>query len=468
MLSSNWFTRAAVILSGLWIACVYLWFAAQPRFGASLVAYGVLPALLFGGGVWVWSDYRASKGSAAQAASSGSALEQPGTPATKPAAATSRLWARYTDIGLSTSLASLMAAVFLPSEFLAYRLDAPSHNAAILVFVPLFVALGFVLEGLSYQCFGTTPAKALLGLRVLTRDGATLSADQYWRRNGGVLAMGYGFGVPFIAWLPMLYNGRRLANTGYTAWDAKWGYQVVQRPCAAWRVAVFYILFFMVQYLTYWEHFKSAPSNAEHPAFDAPVHSESVAVLASTQPEAVQPVAALSAASSSAPLISQEQLAAMQVYSEKVRFSQHLQWLNPITGLPARVPNEWAKILPDDANKSWSFFRVLEDENRADIATFSFYPRREHQGLRDFVRLYFAKAAIPVDLKERMTGNRLVIFFARDDKLKDGAPYFADAEFWESREGFWHLQFGSTEKPNYFNIFDAKEMADLLMASTTP
>lgn len=89
--------------------------------------------------------------------------------------------------------------------------------------VPLLMLLAVVsmvpLEALALTMAGTTPGKALLGVRVVASGGARPSFAQAFRRARNVAWRGMGLGIPMIALFTAIFAFARLVNKGHTHWD---------------------------------------------------------------------------------------------------------------------------------------------------------------------------------------------------------------------------------------------------------
>lgn len=103
---------------------------------------------------------------------------------------------------------------------------------AFLVMVPL--------EALMLAVAGTTPGKALLGLRVVAGDGGRANPLATFRRALDVYLRGLGLGIPVLAFFTMLVAGARRLNHGRTHWDQAAGTAVVAAALSGgrWQLAL--------------------------------------------------------------------------------------------------------------------------------------------------------------------------------------------------------------------------------------
>ena len=123
-----------------------------------------------------------------------------------------RLFARWFDKLLLTLL--LFSGMSLTGSNPAL-LDSAGDFLLELV---LLVLVG-VLEPLSLHLFGTTPGKALLGLRITGPDGERLSFGAGVERYLGMLWHGLGLGIPIWSLVQMFRTLRRCANGEPQPWD---------------------------------------------------------------------------------------------------------------------------------------------------------------------------------------------------------------------------------------------------------
>lgn len=102
------------------------------------------------------------------------------------------------------------------------RGDVPAEPPSVLLLLFLAVVALIPLEALALAIAGTTPGKALLGLRV-TRAGAKPSFGAAFGRAVGVAWRGMGLGIPLFAVLTAVVGFVRLMNKGVSSWDEKSG-----------------------------------------------------------------------------------------------------------------------------------------------------------------------------------------------------------------------------------------------------
>lgn len=100
------------------------------------------------------------------------------------------------------------------------------------------IAMTLVLEPLWLHLFGTTPGKAIFGLRIETPDGRRLSYGEGLERTWGVIGAGMGYNIPIYN-LIRLWKSYKLCSENETQpWDESISYTLKDTK---WYRGVFYI-----------------------------------------------------------------------------------------------------------------------------------------------------------------------------------------------------------------------------------
>lgn len=144
-----------------------------------------------------------------------------------------RILARLVDL-------ALYATVVLG---IMYSLKVP-YNIYIQPGSPLFWLPLPLLEGLMLSCWGTTPGKQWLGIRVQPlRQGSRLS--RFVMRSMLVFMLGVGCMVPLLGLIMLVLSYMSLKRRGYAVWDAAAGTVpiMVRRPTSLSVVFVFVFLY---------------------------------------------------------------------------------------------------------------------------------------------------------------------------------------------------------------------------------
>lgn len=121
-------------------------------------------------------------------------------------------------------------------ELAAALVEAP---APVVQWMLAFAAL-VPLEALMIALTGTTPGKALLGLRIVRADGTRPGPLTALGRAIDVYLRGIALGIPVIAFFAMLIAGARRLNHGRASWDQRAQLVVAAAPLSAgrWQLAL--------------------------------------------------------------------------------------------------------------------------------------------------------------------------------------------------------------------------------------
>jgi uncharacterized RDD family membrane protein YckC len=96
------------------------------------------------------------------------------------------------------------------------------------------------IEGALLAAVGTTPGKALLGLRVVSPTGGKPGIAAAWSRAVTVLWRGMGLGIPPLTVLGIVVGGVQTIQQGSAPWDGKLGLEVQAEPFDSrrWQIAI--------------------------------------------------------------------------------------------------------------------------------------------------------------------------------------------------------------------------------------
>jgi hypothetical protein len=94
----------------------------------------------------------------------------------------------------------------------------------------ILVPVALICDVLVYATFGNTIGKALLGVKVLTLNGAQLPAGLYAARTFQVWIFGLGLGIPIIALFTEISGYRTVSKGERTRWDIKYSCRVSRSP----------------------------------------------------------------------------------------------------------------------------------------------------------------------------------------------------------------------------------------------
>jgi uncharacterized RDD family membrane protein YckC len=160
----------------------------------------------------------------------------------RPASNWLRFFARQCDLWwqaiLFGALIGVVIDVYLPS-FLKYHRFISSRLIMGMAAVPFCL----LLDAAVFRIFGNTPGKSLLGLKVINRDGSSLSFGRYLGRNFRMWFSGLGLAIPIVNFFTMAYQSRRLSDERPASYDEATGHQVCAKPVTWMRQTVFALCF---------------------------------------------------------------------------------------------------------------------------------------------------------------------------------------------------------------------------------
>lgn len=152
----------------------------------------------------------------------------PAAPPTPFGDLTPRPWRRYVARMLDTVLGQLVAGLLI-GLFAPALLQALQAADNTYFWYLAGCAVAIPLEALLLMQWGTTPAKALFGLRVVQGDGQRLSFRTAVARTLQVWFFGMGIGFPLVSLFTMAHAKNVLEREQRTSWDRDLGCVV---PCA--------------------------------------------------------------------------------------------------------------------------------------------------------------------------------------------------------------------------------------------
>lgn len=108
-----------------------------------------------------------------------------------------------------------------------------------------------VVEAFMLSVFGTTPGKALLGIRVEGRPGRKPGFGQALSRSIQVWIFGEALGLPVLSWMTRVIWLALLSSSGQTIWDRNTYCRVRHQPCHFVRVASVAVMFCFIPALLF-------------------------------------------------------------------------------------------------------------------------------------------------------------------------------------------------------------------------
>jgi len=165
-----------------------------------------------------------------------------------------RFCARMFDYTLVYTLAFLFAGVKIPrpeegmtlTETIARSMEvAQSPEAIMFAKILIFALIGWhVLEALLVNYFGTTPGKALFGIRIVTVAGERLGVAQSLTRSFFVYVFGMGLFLSVLPIIGMLFSFYWLMARGDCLWDQQMKLRVESCRLSFGRIMLAVFLFF--------------------------------------------------------------------------------------------------------------------------------------------------------------------------------------------------------------------------------
>ena len=122
-------------------------------------------------------------------------------------------WRRYFARGFDISLYFLLWVAF---AFLVLHWNVAGWNIRNGL---ISVALMILIEPFLLRIFGTTPGKALLGIRIRDAQGEKLPLAQGYRRVWLVFLCGYGAWIPIFNIVRLVISYRQCKKHGFMSWD---------------------------------------------------------------------------------------------------------------------------------------------------------------------------------------------------------------------------------------------------------
>ena len=165
-----------------------------------------------------------------------------------------RFWARmfdYTAVSvLIFQLSDVMVPEALPGDsmtevFNRYMAEMQKPEALIFARTLFFALIGWhFIEAVLIHLFGTTPGKAIFGVKVKTEDGEPVPMKRALGRSFYVYVMGVGFYQFPLILIGMIFSFFRIQSTGNFLWDQHLKIRVENPPLGALRIGLAFCAFF--------------------------------------------------------------------------------------------------------------------------------------------------------------------------------------------------------------------------------
>lgn len=153
-----------------------------------------------------------------------------------------RFFARIFDVWWETLLVVFLSAYIL-SRYSAGFIGFINSPGASQIYSIICMPFALILDAILYRALGNTPGKALLGIKVMTSEGNSLSFVQYLMRNLSIWVKGFAFGLPLINLITMASQSSRLGKGQEASYDESAGYTVRSKSNSWVRKSAFSVAF---------------------------------------------------------------------------------------------------------------------------------------------------------------------------------------------------------------------------------
>lgn len=143
-------------------------------------------------------------------------------------------WRRFLARMFDISIYNILWLAFLAFVFDVNLAARSSH----LLDSFIAIAMMLVLEPIWLHLFGTTPGKAIFGLRIETPDGRCLSYGEGLERTWGVIGTGMGYNIPIYKLIRLWKSCTLCSENKIQPWDESISYTIKDTK---WYRGVFYI-----------------------------------------------------------------------------------------------------------------------------------------------------------------------------------------------------------------------------------
>lgn len=152
-------------------------------------------------------------------------------------------------IGLIVGFGLGVGAVLAGAPDSIAWLDTPWGR---LLFAFIIAPISLFTQAFLLRMPGTTPGKALLGLRVVHLDGRRPTLRTLMRRQWRLWGAGWAYGIPFLNLLTFAANRTLVRDGKPTAWDEENGLVVYERHAGWVRPTIAVVLYFLIQFNGIW------------------------------------------------------------------------------------------------------------------------------------------------------------------------------------------------------------------------
>jgi uncharacterized RDD family membrane protein YckC len=120
------------------------------------------------------------------------------------------------------------------------------------LFSIVMLLFALITDALTHRMFGNSLGKALLGVRVVSREGQMLSFGEHLGRNLRAWVSGLGLGIPLIMLITMARQHGRVKAGKRASYDERRGTRVLGAPIGAARVAAAIVVYLAFMTVIVW------------------------------------------------------------------------------------------------------------------------------------------------------------------------------------------------------------------------
>ncbi len=242
-----------------------------------------------------------------------------------------RLWARLFDLLMMSPLFTVLGQEIWVAYFY-FPGKRPGHIIGAFILYLMLITLAAMIPAFCLALFGTTPGKAIFGVRVPTPcNGLRLRLTYYFHREYRVWFSGCALGIPPLFILTFLFQHSRLKADGVAGYDMERPRVVAVRPS---RVAALIMVPLMLLLVS------GAVVNVSKSRFDKRTN----------------------ASHSTLPILSSGGVPVDRMVVPNLTLTDSTRtWVNPKTGRGARISEIWEHVANNDPTDHDAFiFRSRE------------------------------------------------------------------------------------------------------------
>jgi uncharacterized RDD family membrane protein YckC len=145
-----------------------------------------------------------------------------------------RFWARLVDISILAYPVGMLLGLLFPS-LMALELNTRAGEIVIgIMALPVIM----VIDALLISLLGTSPGKAIVGLKVVDMQMRKLSTETALRRNLLVYFKGLFGGIPVLNLVGYVMGHNDVRDHGFTSWDEATDSRVIENGYNVARAAI--------------------------------------------------------------------------------------------------------------------------------------------------------------------------------------------------------------------------------------